>query len=55
VKINSLRRSPEDFDRHAYPEQGGVGPVIPYPENRPRRMDVLGEAARDSEDGQNPK
>jgi hypothetical protein len=41
VKINSYQRPSEDFDRHAYPEQGAVGPVMPYPENRPRRMDVL--------------
>lgn len=38
VKMNSFRRPAEDFDRHAYPEQGAVGPVIPYPENRPRRL-----------------
>jgi hypothetical protein len=51
VKINSYRRPQADFDRHAYPEQGGVGPVMPYPENRPRRMDVLEqEAAPDSKD-----
>ena len=41
VKINSLARPAADFDKRAYPEQGGVGPVIPYRENRPRRMDVL--------------
>jgi hypothetical protein len=41
VKINSHPRPPEDFETAAYPEQGGVGPVIPYPENRPRRLDVL--------------
>jgi hypothetical protein len=54
VKINSHRRPSEDFDRHAYPEQGGVGPVIPYPENRPRRMDVLQQEAADSKGDQNP-
>lgn len=43
VRINNYRRSPEDFDRGAYPEQGHVGPVIPYPENRPRQK---GAAAR---------
>ena len=37
VRINSYVRPPQDFDRAPYPEQGGVGPVIPYPENRPRR------------------
>ena len=45
VKINSLQRPAADFDRSAYPEQGGVGPVMPYPENRPRRMDVLAQEA----------
>ena len=43
VRINKYQRTPEDFDRAAYPEQGAVGPVIPYPENRPRRLDVLQE------------
>lgn len=41
VRMNARRRPPEEFDKAAYPEQGRVGPVIPYPENRPRRMDVL--------------
>ena len=41
VRMGSYRRPDWDFDRGAYPEQGGVGPVIPYPENRPRRQDVL--------------
>lgn len=36
VRMNAYRRAPADFDRGAYPEQGHVGPVIPYPENRPR-------------------
>ena len=55
VKINSYQRPAKDFDRHAYPEQGGVGPVMPYRENRPRRMDVLQkEVAQDAEKGQNP-
>jgi hypothetical protein len=43
VRINARRRPAESFDRGAYPEQGHVGPVIPYPENRPR---LLGEAAQ---------
>jgi hypothetical protein len=38
VVMNAYVRPREDFDRAAYPEQGGVGPVIPYPENRPRRI-----------------
>ena len=41
VRINRYQRPADDFDRAAYPEQGSVGPVIPYPENRPRRVDVL--------------
>lgn len=36
VRMNARRRPAEDFDERAYPEQGAVGPVIPYPENRPR-------------------
>jgi hypothetical protein len=40
VRINAHRRAPEDFARGAYPEQGAVGPVIPYPENRPRRIEA---------------
>ncbi|HWC14155.1 MAG TPA: hypothetical protein VG929_06125 [Actinomycetota bacterium] len=43
VRINSYQRPPRDFDRAAYPEQGRVGPTIPYPENRPRQK---GPAAR---------
>jgi hypothetical protein len=37
VRMNAYRRPAADFDAGAYPEQGRVGPVIPYPENRPRR------------------
>jgi hypothetical protein len=57
VKINSYQRPSEDFDRHAYPEQGGVGPVMPYPENRPRQKEVLKKEASPEalEDGQNPR
>jgi hypothetical protein len=57
VKINSYQRPSDDFDRHAYPEQGAVGPVMPYPENRPRRTDVLKKevAPEAQEDGQNPR
>jgi hypothetical protein len=36
VRMNSYVRPAEDFERGAYGEQGRVGPVIPYPENRPR-------------------
>jgi hypothetical protein len=40
VRMNAYRRPPEDFDRAPYPEQGRVGPVIPYPENRPRQTEA---------------
>jgi hypothetical protein len=43
VRINSYQRPSRDYDKSPYPEQGWVGPVIPYPENRPRRR---GAAAR---------
>jgi hypothetical protein len=36
VRLNAYRRPPEDFERAPYPEQGWVGPVNFYPENRPR-------------------
>lgn len=39
VRMNSHVRPQRDFDEGAYPEQGHVGPVIPYPENRPRHVD----------------
>ena len=41
VRINAYRRTAAEFDRAPYPEQGAVGPVMPYPENRPRRLDFL--------------
>lgn len=41
VRINGFQRGARSYDKAAYPEQGGVGPVMPYPENRPRRLDVL--------------
>jgi hypothetical protein len=45
VRMNAYRRPQESFQSGAYPEQGGVGPIIPYPENRPRRVEVA-EAQR---------
>ena len=39
VRMNAYVRPVQDFERAAYPEQGRVGPVIPYPENRPRRVE----------------
>jgi hypothetical protein len=41
VRINGFQRGAASYDRSAYPEQGGVGPVMSYPENRPRRLDAL--------------
>ncbi|MGH2693350.1 MAG: hypothetical protein ACRDJJ_00910 [Actinomycetota bacterium] len=45
VRMNARRRPPADYDRGAYPEQGHVGPVISYPENRPRPPEPLPEEA----------
>jgi hypothetical protein len=36
VRMNSYRRPEREYVLGAYPEQGYVGPVRPYPENRPR-------------------
>ena len=36
VRVNAYRRALEDYEAGAYPEQGRVGLVISYPENRPR-------------------
>ena len=38
VRMNKHQRPALDFDLGAYPEQGRVGPVMPYPENRPRDL-----------------
>jgi hypothetical protein len=38
IRMNRYRRPPANFRRAAYPEQGRVGPIIPYPENRPRQV-----------------
>jgi hypothetical protein len=48
VRMNAYRRPQESFQSGAYPEQGEVGPVIPYPENRPRRVEVA-EARKKAE------
>jgi hypothetical protein len=40
VRMNAYRRPAADFDRAAYPEQGFVGAVSAYPENRPRRIEA---------------
>jgi hypothetical protein len=49
VRMNVYRRPDSDFARAAYPEQGRVGPVIPYPENRPPGVGETGP--RDRRDG----
>jgi hypothetical protein len=36
VRMNARQREKEEFERGAYPEQGRVGAVRPYAENRPR-------------------
>jgi hypothetical protein len=38
VRMNAYQKPAKDYETGAYPEQGRVGPVIPYPENRPRRQ-----------------
>jgi hypothetical protein len=41
VRMNQRVRTAEDFRRRgAYPEQGRVGPIRSYPENRPRRVEA---------------
>lgn len=42
VRIGKYEPGAGVYERAAYPEQGEVGPVIPYPENRPRRLPVEG-------------
>lgn len=37
IRMGNYLRPAEEYDRAAYPEQGHVGPVINYPENRPRQ------------------
>ena len=39
VRIGKFQPGADHFDSGAYPEQGAVGPVKPYPENRPRKLD----------------
>jgi hypothetical protein len=53
VRMNARQRAADDYDAGAYPEQGRVGPVIPYPENRPREMqDAHLEAEKAEKDRQ---
>lgn len=51
VRINGHARPKKDFEEAAYPEQGAVGPVIPYPENRPRELQdaILKERNQENE------
>lgn len=48
VRMNAYVRPLESFDAGAYPEQGHVGPVMEYPENRPRRLDLARKEADSS-------
>ena len=36
VRMNAYQKPKEEYASPGYPEQGQVGPVIPYQENRPR-------------------
>lgn len=38
VRMGSYQPDESHYAEAAYPEQGRVGPIIPYPENRPRRL-----------------
>ncbi|HEX2049505.1 MAG TPA: hypothetical protein VHJ34_02600 [Actinomycetota bacterium] len=51
VRMNAYVRPAADFDVAAYPEQGDVGPVNPYPENRPRRIEATDRAGDGSDAG----
>jgi hypothetical protein len=54
VRMNDRVRPKEDFARGAYPEQGRVGPVIPYRENRPRSVPEAEEEANPEFDRAHP-
>jgi hypothetical protein len=49
VRMNAHQRSKETFAAGAYPEQGFVGPVNSYPENRPRPKAPLPEEQAEAE------
>jgi hypothetical protein len=49
VRINSYQRTEASYAKGAYPEQGEVGPVKPYPENRPRPAEPLAEEEAERE------
>ncbi|MEA2497992.1 MAG: hypothetical protein QOH26_397 [Actinomycetota bacterium] len=40
VRIGKYVPPPEHYKEHPYPEQGEVGPLLPYPENRPRDLTI---------------
>jgi hypothetical protein len=44
VRIGKYQPDAEHFEKAAYPEEGGIGPVNQYPENRSR--DVLVETSQ---------
>lgn len=52
VRINSYQRPEESYAAGAYPEQGAVGPVNSYPENRPRPRTPPPEEAGAEKDSQ---
>lgn len=39
VRIGQFVPPAEHYEHDAYPEQGGVGPLFPYPENRERKAE----------------
>jgi len=55
VRIGKFVPDAGHFDRGAYPEQGAVGPVNPYPENRPRRLDGGQKEAEPHPDSATPE
>jgi hypothetical protein len=50
VRMNARQRSRAEFDSGAYPEQGKVGPVIPYRETRPRPTGPPSDSRRSGAD-----
>ena len=50
VRMNAYRKPAAAYDLSPYPEQGSVGPVIPYRENRPRPPKPLPEEAPPARD-----
>ncbi len=56
ARMTAFERDVGDFGRGAYAEQGRVGPVIPYPENRPPPGPPAppGEPADDVDPGAHP-